>query len=73
MDSFTAYYNAVTKKIIINNTDQATAFYLFNVEGKLLDSFIVNNNNYEHNVSKLQNGIYFLRASSGNVKKMVIY
>ena len=71
--SFDAYYNPATQNIIINNVESATSFSLLNVEGKLLDSFMVDNKNYAINVSKLQSGIYFLKASSGEVHKIVIY
>jgi len=72
-NSFTAYYNATTKKIIINNIDRKTDFSLFNVEGKLIDSFNVSKNNYEINVSQFRSGIYFLKTNFGKIQKMVIY
>jgi murein tripeptide amidase MpaA len=73
MNSFTAYYNATTKKIVINNVDRTTIFSLFNVEGKLIDSFNMSKNNYEVNVSRFRSGIYFLKTNFGEVQKMIIY
>jgi len=70
---FGAYYNSETQNIIIYNVESATLFSLLNVEGKLLDSFIVDNKNYVINVSKFQSGVYFLKTSSGEVRKMVIF
>jgi hypothetical protein len=68
-----AYYNAETKKIIIQNVKKSTSFSLFNVAGKLLDSFTVDNAYNEINVSTLPEGIYVLKAYSGKAQKMVIY
>jgi hypothetical protein len=73
MNSFTAYYNATTKKIVINNLEKPTVFYLYNVEGKLLDSFNVSKNNYEVSVAHLPKGFYFLKTTIGTVKKLIIY
>jgi len=72
-NSFIAFYNANTKKITITGTENPTSFTLFNVEGKLLESFEVNNKNYEINVAKFQSGIYFLKTSFGEVQKIAIY
>ena len=69
----TAFYNATTKKIVIKDVENATSFSLFNIEGKLLGSFNVNNNYYEINVAKLQSGIYFLKSNTGEAQKVVIY
>jgi bacillopeptidase F (M6 metalloprotease family) len=69
----TAFYNATTKKIVIKDVENATSFSLFNIEGKLLDSFNVNNNYYEINVAKLQSGIYLLKSNTGEAQKVVIY
>ena len=70
---FEAYYNVITQKIIINNVESVTSFSLLNVEGKVLDSFVVDNKNFVINVSKLQSGIYFLKSNFGEVQKIVIY
>ncbi|MDR2972788.1 MAG: immune inhibitor A [Bacteroidales bacterium] len=72
-NSFTAYFNAAAKKIVITNVEKPVPFSLFDLEGKLLNSFIVNNKNYEINVSKLPIGIYFLRTDFGEVQKVVTY
>ncbi|MCL2291351.1 MAG: immune inhibitor A [Bacteroidetes bacterium] len=71
--NFTAYYNATTKKIVINNVETATSFSLFNIEGKILNSFNVDNENYELNVSKLPSGIYFLKTDFGKAQKIIVY
>jgi len=70
---FTAYYNTAAKKIVINGVENTTSFSLFSIEGKLIDSFNVNNNYYEINVAKLQSGIYFLKSYTGEAQKIVIY
>ena len=72
-NSFNAFYNAAAKKILINGVENATSFSLFNIEGKLLDSFNVHHKNHEINVAKLQPGIYFLKSNTGEVQKVVIY
>jgi murein tripeptide amidase MpaA len=72
-NNFTAQYIANTKKVIIYHVDKATSFSLFNVEGKLLKSFDVNNKRYEFDVSQLQTGVYFLRTNSREVQKILVY
>jgi len=72
-NGFTAYYDATTKKIVINNVESATSFFLFNIEGKLLDVFNVDNKNYELNVSKFSSGVYFLKTEIGKTQKVVVY
>ena len=72
-NNFSAYYNATTKKIIIQNVEKPTAFSLYSIEGKLLNCFNVNNMNYEFNVSQFPNGIYFLKTDLGEAQKIVIY
>jgi hypothetical protein len=72
-NAFFAYYNAETKKIIIKNVEKPTPFSLFNVEGKLLDSFIIDNTYYEVNASNLQTGVYFLKTNFGDVRKIAVY
>jgi len=72
-NSFTAQYIANTRKITIYNVEKATAFSLFNVEGKLLNSFNVNSKQYEFDVSQLQAGVYFLKTNSREVQKIIVY
>ena len=71
--NFVAFYNSATKSIMINRVNIATTFSLLNVEGKLLESFTVDNKSYEINVSNFQSGIYFLQTNFGEVRKIVIY
>jgi murein tripeptide amidase MpaA len=70
---FVAYYNAATRKIVINNVENATIFYLLNADGKLLNSFVTNNKNGEIDVSQFSSGIYFLKTDFGEIQKIVLY
>jgi murein tripeptide amidase MpaA len=70
---FVAYYNSVSQTISINDVNIPTSFSLISVDGKILDSFRVDNKNYEVNVSKLQSGVYFLKTNFGEARKIVIY
>jgi hypothetical protein len=70
---FIVNYNSTTKKIEIHNLKKESTFSLYNMEGKQLYSFNVNNNNFEINVSGFSSGVYFLKTNFGEVKKIVIY
>ena len=73
INNFTAYYNASTKNIVIHNVENTASFYLLSVEGKLINSFHVDNEHYEINVAKLPAGVYFLKTDIGKAQKIVIY
>jgi len=71
--SFDAYYNPATQTISITHVDISTTFSFFTIEGKLLNSFSVDNKNYDIKASELPSGIYFLKSNFGEVRKIVVY
>ncbi|WP_189663226.1 MULTISPECIES: glycosyl hydrolase [unclassified Polaribacter] len=68
----TIYPNPTTSDIFIKDVTAGTNIYIYNVTGKLVLTTVVKMNETKINISKLPNGIYFLKIEGQNSPKQIV-